>query len=67
MVGAEAMEQGNCSAFQARVALPHCCEKWPVIVDPLPRAPYNQQTKNCCKGGVLTSMTQDPSNSASTF
>ncbi|KAK1557785.1 hypothetical protein Q3G72_031896 [Acer saccharum] len=24
MVGAEAMEQGNCSAFQARVPLPHC-------------------------------------------
>ncbi|KAK1553203.1 hypothetical protein Q3G72_030797 [Acer saccharum] len=52
MVGAEATEQGNCSAFQARVPLPHCCEKRPVIVDLLPGAPYNQQTKNCCKGGV---------------
>ncbi|KAK1557459.1 hypothetical protein Q3G72_024999 [Acer saccharum] len=38
------------------VPLPHCCEKRPVIVDLLPGAPYNQQTKNCCKGGVLTSM-----------
>ncbi|KAK1551834.1 hypothetical protein Q3G72_005538 [Acer saccharum] len=67
MVGAETTEQGNCSAFQARVPLPHCCEKRPVIVDLLPAAPYNQQTKNCCKGGVLTSMSQDPSKSASTF
>ncbi|TXG59164.1 hypothetical protein EZV62_016993 [Acer yangbiense] len=67
MVGAEATEQGNCSAFKARVPLPHCCEKRPVIVDLLPGAPYNQQTKNCCKGGVLTSMSQDPSKSASTF
>ncbi|KAK4834549.1 hypothetical protein QYF36_024704 [Acer negundo] len=67
MVGAEATEQGNCSAFRARVPLPHCCEKRPVIVDLLPGAPYNQQTKNCCKGGVLTSMSQDPSKSASTF
>ncbi|KAK2663650.1 hypothetical protein Ddye_002224 [Dipteronia dyeriana] len=63
--GAEATEQGNCSAFKATV--PHCCEKRPVIIDLLPGTPYNQQTKNCCKGGVLTSMSQDPSKSFSTF
>ncbi|KAK0588411.1 hypothetical protein LWI29_000608 [Acer saccharum] len=31
MWGAEATEQGNCSAFKATV--PHCCEKRPVIID----------------------------------
>ncbi|KAL5789658.1 hypothetical protein ACOSQ2_004546 [Xanthoceras sorbifolium] len=67
MWGAEATEQGNCSAFQASGSIPHCCEKRPVIVDLLPGAPYNQQTKNCCKGGLLTSMSQDPTKSASTF
>ncbi|KAK3184847.1 hypothetical protein Dsin_032133 [Dipteronia sinensis] len=65
MWGAEATEQGNCYAFKATV--PHCCEKRPVIIDLLPGTPYTQQTKNCCKGGVLTSMSQDPSKSFSTF
>lgn len=60
MWGAEATEQGNCSKFTGG-QLPHCCEKSPVIVDLLPGAPYNQQTANCCKGGVLSSLTQDPS------
>ncbi|KAM3762586.1 hypothetical protein ACB098_01G358400 [Castanea mollissima] len=58
MWGAEATEQGNCSRFKGGV-LPHCCEKQPVIVDLMPGAPYNKQFNNCCKGGVLTSMTQD--------
>jgi hypothetical protein len=30
-----------------------------VIVDLMPGARYNKQVANCCKGGVLTSMTQD--------
>ncbi|KAF5728497.1 hypothetical protein HS088_TW21G00645 [Tripterygium wilfordii] len=66
MRGAEATEQGNCSAFRTG-QLPHCCEKQPVIVDLLPGAPYNMQSQNCCKGGVLSSMTQDPSKYGATF
>ncbi|KAA8545494.1 hypothetical protein F0562_020278 [Nyssa sinensis] len=59
MWGAEATEQGNCSAFKGG-QLPHCCDKEPVIIDLLPGAPYNKQVANCCKGGVISSMTQDP-------
>lgn len=66
MWGAEATEQGDCSAFKGG-QLPHCCEKSPVIVDLLPGAPYNIQSQNCCKGGVLSSMIQDPSRYAATF
>ncbi|XP_058089671.1 COBRA-like protein 1 [Magnolia sinica] len=65
MWGAEATEQGNCSKFKGDI--PHCCEKEPVIIDLLPDTPYNQQEKNCSKGGVLSSMTQDPTNSAASF
>ncbi|CAK7357080.1 unnamed protein product [Dovyalis caffra] len=67
MQGAEATEQGNCSAFQSAVNPPHCCEKKPVIVDLLPGAKYNMQSQNCCKGGVLTSIKQDPSKYGATF
>ncbi|KAK9167695.1 hypothetical protein Scep_002886 [Stephania cephalantha] len=66
MVGAEATEQGDCSKFKAD-NLPHCCLKKPVIVDLLPGAPYNKQSFNCCKGGVLSSLTQDPTKYASMF
>ncbi|KAK6282658.1 hypothetical protein POUND7_016483 [Theobroma cacao] len=66
MQGAEATEQGNCSRFKGQ-ELPHCCEKKPVIVDLLPGALYNLQTANCCKGGVLTSMVQDPDKIAAVF
>ncbi|KAL0357179.1 UNVERIFIED_CONTAM: COBRA-like protein 6 [Sesamum calycinum] len=59
ILGAEATEQGDCSAFKGK-QLPHCCEKEPVIIDLLPGAPYNKQVANCCKGGVLSSMMQDP-------
>ncbi|XP_071935920.1 COBRA-like protein 6 [Coffea arabica] len=64
--GAEATEQGNCSAFRGR-QLPHSCEKKPVIVDLLPGAPYNKQVANCCKGGVLTSMSQDQAKFGASF
>ncbi|KHG25808.1 COBRA-like protein 6 [Gossypium arboreum] len=64
--GAEATEQGNCSRFKGG-QLPHCCEKKPLIVDLLPGAPYNIQTSNCCKGGVLSSMIQDPTKYAAVF
>ncbi|KAK3028238.1 hypothetical protein RJ639_037572, partial [Escallonia herrerae] len=66
MWGAEAVEQGNCSAIKGQ-QLPHCCEKEPVIIDLLPGAPYNKQVANCCKGGVLSSLTQDPDNSVAAF
>lgn len=59
MWGAEATEQGNCTYFKGK-ELPHCCEKQPVIIDLLPGAPYNKQVSNCCKGGILPSMSQDP-------
>ncbi|XP_057808026.1 COBRA-like protein 6 isoform X2 [Salvia miltiorrhiza] len=66
MLGAEATEQGNCSLFKGKV-LPHCCEREPVIIDLLPAAPYNKQVANCCRGGILTSVTQDPAKHISAF
>ncbi|XP_044490422.1 COBRA-like protein 6 isoform X2 [Mangifera indica] len=66
MWGAETTDQGNCSRFRGK-QLPYCCEKTPVIVDLMPGAPYNLQTANCCKGGVLSSMTQDMSKYGATF
>ncbi|MBA0782567.1 hypothetical protein Gotri_000430 [Gossypium trilobum] len=66
MQGAEATEQGNCSRFKGG-QLPHCCEKSPFIVDLLPGAPFNMQTTNCCKGGILSSMIQDPSKFGAVF
>lgn len=58
MRGAETTNQGNCSKFKGD-NIPHCCEKSPTIVDLLPGTPYNMQTKNCCRGGVLSSLAQD--------
>lgn len=66
MLGALATEQGDCSEFQGGQP-PHCCEKKPLIIDLLPGAPYNKQVANCCKGGVLTSMTQDPAKYLAAF
>ncbi|KAK6945644.1 COBRA, plant [Dillenia turbinata] len=64
--GAEATEQGDCSRIRA-ATLPHTCEKKPVIIDLMPGALYNKQVANCCRGGVLTSTTQDSSNYLSAF
>ncbi|XP_057976160.1 COBRA-like protein 6 [Malania oleifera] len=66
MWGAEATEQGNCSLHKGQ-ALPHSCERNPIIVDLLPGTPYNLQVSNCCKGGVLSSMNQDPSKYTAAF
>ncbi|XP_042025309.1 COBRA-like protein 6 [Salvia splendens] len=66
MFGAEATEQGNCSFFRGKVA-PHCCEKEPVIIDLLPAAPYSMQVANCCRAGILTSITQHPNKYISAF
>ncbi|KAG5019951.1 hypothetical protein AAZX31_06G195600 [Glycine max] len=65
MMGAQTTEQGDCSKFKA--GIPHCCKKDPTVVDLLPGTPYNQQIANCCKGGVLNSWGQDPSNAVSSF
>ncbi|CAN4088344.1 unnamed protein product [Withania somnifera] len=65
IVGAETTEQGDCSKFKGNV--PHCCKRDPVLVDLLPGVPYNQQFSNCCKGGVLASWGEDPSESVSSF
>ncbi|KAJ7978535.1 COBRA-like protein [Quillaja saponaria] len=66
MWGAEALQQGNCSRFKGNNQ-PHCCEKKPVIIDLMPGAPYDLQATNCCKGGVLTSLTQGPTKSVAAF
>ncbi|CAI8594220.1 unnamed protein product [Vicia faba] len=65
MVGGQTTEQGDCLKFKETI--PHCCERTPTIVDLLPGTPYNQQIANCCKGGVLSSWTQDPTNSVAAF
>ncbi|XP_073288848.1 protein COBRA-like isoform X2 [Primulina huaijiensis] len=65
MMGGQATEQGDCSKYKGNV--PHCCKKDPTIVDLLPGTPYNQQIANCCKGGVINSWVQDPTNAASSF
>ena len=66
MLGAEAKEQGNCTRFRGQQK-PHCCKKEPVIIDLMPGTPYNMQTANCCKGGVLTSLKQDHTKRGATF
>ncbi|KAF8037455.1 hypothetical protein BT93_B0373 [Corymbia citriodora subsp. variegata] len=65
MVGAQAIEQGDCSKFKGNI--PHCCKRNPTVVDLLPGVPYNQQIANCCKGGVVASWGQDPSSAVSSF
>lgn len=65
MMGAQTTEQGDCSRYKGNT--PHCCKKNPTVVDLLPGTPYNQQIANCCKGGVINSWVQDPSNFASSF
>ncbi|XP_062226288.1 COBRA-like protein 7 isoform X4 [Phragmites australis] len=64
--GAEATEQGDCSRIGAAKP-PHCCEPRPVIVDLPPGTPYNQQVANCCRGGVLSSLTQNNMTSTAAF
>ncbi|MCL7037220.1 hypothetical protein MKW94_030368 [Papaver nudicaule] len=66
MSGAEAKEQGDCTRIKRKVP-PHSCMKQPVIIDLLPGVPYNTQTSNCCKAGVLTTMNQDPSKHGASF
>lgn len=65
MVGGQATLQGDCSKFHNGV--PHCCRHDPTIVDLLPGVPYNSQIANCCRGGVLSSWGQDPSNAVAAF
>nr|XP_012573187.2 COBRA-like protein 1 isoform X2 [Cicer arietinum] len=66
IVGGQTTEQGDCSRFKSSPP-PHCCKKDPTVVDLLPGTPYNQQIANCCRGGVLSSLAQDPTNAVSAF
>lgn len=66
MVGAQATSQGDCSQYHTD-PLPHCCAPKPYIVDLLPGVPYNQQVSNCCRGGVISSLAQDPQTALSAF
>ncbi|XP_076899083.1 COBRA-like protein 4 [Bidens hawaiensis] len=65
IVGAQVTDQGDCKEFPSK--FPHSCEKNPIIIDMQPGTPYNQQFQNCCKGGILSSLGQDPVNSLSAF
>ncbi|CAI9752759.1 unnamed protein product [Fraxinus pennsylvanica] len=65
-MGGQTLEQGDYSRFKG-TGIPHCCKKDPIVVDLLPGTPYNQQIANCCKGGVINSWMQDPTNAASPF
>lgn len=65
MVGGQATMQGDCSKF--KTGPPHCCLRSPTIVDLLPGVPYNSQIANCCRGGVLSSWAQDPTNAVASF
>ena len=61
--GAEATEQGDCSRVGGG-SRPHCCQKRPVMADLPPGTPFNQQVANCCRDGVLSSLTQNNLTSA---
>ena len=61
----QATEQGDCSKF--KYDIPHSCKVNPEIVDLLPGAPSNRQRANYCKGGVLSSLAQDPANAVACF
>ncbi|KAL5723186.1 hypothetical protein ACHQM5_006610 [Ranunculus cassubicifolius] len=57
---------GDCHAFQGDY-IPHCCSRDPEVVDLLPETPYNVRITNCCKGGILSSLSQDPSHAVNSF
>ncbi|KAF7047959.1 hypothetical protein CFC21_056792 [Triticum aestivum] len=65
MMGAQTIEQGDCSEFKGNI--PHCCRRDPTVVDLLPGATNGMQVGNCCKGGVLSSWVQDPVNAVASF
>ncbi|KAJ6867017.1 COBRA-like isoform X1 [Populus alba x Populus x berolinensis] len=65
MFGGQTTGQGDCSRFKGNI--PRCCKKSPTVVDLSPRTPRNQKIANCCKGGLISSMVQDPANAASSF
>ncbi|KAJ1406519.1 COBRA, plant [Sesbania bispinosa] len=65
MMGGMTTEQGDCSKFKGNI--PHSCKKDPTVVDLLPGTPYNQRVPNCCKGGILSSWLQDPTNAVASF
>uniref|UniRef100_A0ACD5XH93 Uncharacterized protein n=1 Tax=Avena sativa TaxID=4498 RepID=A0ACD5XH93_AVESA len=69
VTGAETTEQGNCSGvhFVDPAKPPHCCDRRPVMVDLQPGTPPDKQVANCCRGGVLSSLTQSNSTATAAF
>ncbi|GLJ34583.1 hypothetical protein SUGI_0695600 [Cryptomeria japonica] len=66
MLGGEATEQGDCSAFKEN-SIPHSCKRHPIIVDLLATVSNNVKIENCCRGDVLSSTVQNPQNSVAAF
>ncbi|KAL3683572.1 hypothetical protein R1sor_001594 [Riccia sorocarpa] len=66
MQGAQATEQGDCTRHPTNPP-PHSCSLTPAIIDLLPGQPYNLQSANCCRDGVIAAAALDPKNSVSTF
>ncbi|XVF49927.1 hypothetical protein PTKIN_Ptkin04bG0055700 [Pterospermum kingtungense] len=65
MVGAQAIDQGDCSKFNGNIL--HSCERSPAIVDLLSGVPMNQQFAGCCKGGALGPWGLDQATAVSSF
>lgn len=65
MSGAFATQQGNCSDFKFRT--PHSCRKDPIILDLTPEMASQNQLADCCRGGILSAWTVNPSKSFSSF
>ncbi|XP_038705371.1 COBRA-like protein 1 [Tripterygium wilfordii] len=65
MLGAFATQQGDCSNFKFKV--PHSCLKTPVIADLIPEVSPSNKSEDCCRSGVLSAWTIDPSKSFSSF
>jgi hypothetical protein len=59
-MGAQATEKGNCSKFGGITI--DSCKTHPTIIDSIPG-----DIGNCCKGGVLSAWSQDPTKAVSLF
>ncbi|KAL2346066.1 hypothetical protein Fmac_000066 [Flemingia macrophylla] len=65
MSGAIATHGGNCSSYSGSER-PHSCKKDPIIVDLSPDDSQNR-SEHCCRGGLLSASSIDPSNAFSSF
>ena len=66
MLGVEAIDQGDCSHVEG-FNIPHSCKRDMKIVYLLPDVSYSLRTANFCRGGVLSSLVQNPDNAVSNF